>query len=92
MDLSEAEARSTITRLSELTDVRGLRTHIVEGTKHGTRPHKTDPWHYTREYVQTHASAGPSSASQVIQILENAGASNEIGAARLLLWLDDLIP
>jgi hypothetical protein len=77
-------------RLSELCDLIGLRTHIIEGTKRGRKLHAGGPWHCTRDYMQGYAD--PSNTERVIELFEEAGCKDEIAAVRWLLVHDELVP
>ena len=83
------KVRDTIMRLSEMVDLIGLRTHVIEGTKKG-RQLGPSPWHYTREYMQGYAD--PQNTEAVISMFEGAGAMDDIQAVRWLLRHDDLVP
>lgn len=85
----KSEVRDTIMRLSEICDLIGLRTHIIEGTSKG-RKLAADPWHNTREYMQVYAD--PDNTQVVIEAFEGEGCKNEIEAVRWLLRHDELVP
>ncbi len=81
--------RDTIMQLSEMCDLIGLRTHIIEHTSKG-RKLSADPWQNTRDYM--HGYADPANTSLVIELFEGAGCKNEIDAVRWLLTNDELVP
>lgn len=87
--MKQSKVRSTIMRLSELADLIGLRTHIIEGTNKG-RQLRPDAWHNTREYMQSYAD--PANTGAVISLFEQAGCKDEIKAVRFLLKYDELVP
>ncbi len=90
MDIEKQEqVRSTIMQLSELCDLIGLRTYIVNKTKYGKKPGK-EPWTHTRVALATYAPS--TEAQQVIQLFESVGCKNEIEAVRWLLRHDELVP
>ena len=84
-----SEAKDTIMRLSEMCDLIGLRTHIIEGTNKG-RKLADGPWQNTRDYMQSYAD--PADTSAVIEHFEQAGCKNEVEAVRWLLRHDELVP
>ena len=86
---SMSEVRGTIMRLSDVCDLIGLRTHIIEGTSKG-RKLAADPWHNTRDYMQGYAD--PANTAAVIELFEGVGCKNEIEAVRWLLRHDELVP
>lgn len=83
------QVRSTIMQLSEMADLIGLRTHVIEKTGKGRKLGR-EPWQYTIEYMQSYAD--PENTGQVIALLEGAGCNNDIEAVRWLLKHDDLVP
>ncbi len=83
------EVRSTIMQLSELADLIGLRTQIIEGTQRG-RVLCADSWHNTRVYMEGYAD--PANTEAVIDLFQEAGCKDEIEAVRWLLKHDDLVP
>ena len=85
----EKKVRDTIMRLSEITDLIGLRQHIIEGTNKG-RNLKADVWHNTRDYMKRYAD--PANAEAAVVLFESAGCKNEIEAVRWLLKHDELVP
>lgn len=85
----KAKARSTIMQLSELTDLIGLRTYIVNKTKYGRKPGR-EAWSHTRAAMALYAPG--KDVEQVIQLFESVGCKNEIEAVRWLLKYDDLVP
>jgi hypothetical protein len=84
-----SEVKDMIMRLSEMCDLIGLRTAIIEGTSKG-RKLAADPWHNTRVYMKGYADPGNTTA--VIEAFEGAGCKNEIEAVRWLLRHDELVP
>jgi hypothetical protein len=89
MSQEKEKVRDAIMRLSEITDLIGLRQHIIEGTNKGRRL-KADVWHNTRDYMMLYAD--PANAEAAIALLESAGCNNEIEAVRWLLRHDELVP
>jgi hypothetical protein len=85
----EEKVRSAIMQLSDITDLIGLRQHIIEGTHKG-RKLKADPWHNTRDYMKHYAD--PVNTDAAIALFEGAGCKNEIEAIRWLLRHDELVP
>lgn len=81
--------KAMIMQLSELTDLIGLRTYIVDKTNYGKRPGK-DAWTYTRAAMSAYASAA--NTERVIALFAAAGCHNEIEAVRWLLRHDQLVP
>lgn len=77
-------------QLSELCDLVGYSDYIIEHTRQGKRPHKSDTWGYTRAYLQHYGDRAD--ADKVIRLFEGVGQPNEIEAARWLLKHDDLVP
>ena len=88
--VAEEKVMSVIKRLSTLCDPVGLRVHLVEESKYGTRPHPDDTWGYTRDYMTHYGD--PADTDQVISLFEEAGCPNEHEAGRWLLRYDNLIP
>ncbi len=76
-------------QLSELADLIGLRTQIIEGTQRG-RVLCADPWHNTRAYMGSYAD--PANTGHVIDLLQGAGCKDEIAAVRWLLKHDEYVP
>ena len=87
--MEQADPGSTIMQLSELADLIGLRTHIIEGTKKG-RKLGPDPWHNTKDYMKRYAD--PANTDKLIGLFEGAGLRDEIQAVRWLLKHDELVP
>ncbi len=88
---SEEQIRNTIMRLSELLDLVGLTTHIVEESKYGKRPHpKGDKWGYLKDFMLIYAPK--SNVQDVIALFESVGATDDHSAARWLLRNDKLVP
>ena len=77
----ERKVRDTVMQLSEITDLIGLRQHIIEGTNKG-RKLKADPWHNTRDYLEHYAE--PANTDAAIALFEGAGCKNE--SSRLSYW------
>ena len=84
-----SKVRDTLMRLSEMCDLIGLRTHIIEGTSRG-RKLKPDPWHNTKDYMSHYADPGNTEA--LISEFQSAGCPDEIQAIRWLLKHDALVP
>ena len=84
------DPKSTVMQLSELLDLLGLRVQLGHKSNYGKKPHATDPWGYTREYLTYYAPE--SDPEQVIRLFEGAGLHNDLEAGRWLLRHDDLIP
>jgi hypothetical protein len=85
----KAQVRSTIMQLSELTDLIGLRTYVVNKTKYGRKPGR-QAWSHTRAAMALFAPG--KNVEDVIQLFEGVGCKNEIEAVRWLLKNDDMIP
>jgi hypothetical protein len=81
---------ATIVQLSELCDLVGLRTHIIDGTNRGRKLHPEGPWHNTQDYMQGYAD--PANTEAVIALFEGAGCNDELSAVRWLLTHDKLVP
>ena len=92
--------------LSEICDLMGLRTFVIEKLEK-TTPRRdlpkiwrnpvqhyqqthSDFWLHTREYMQTYADHANTQA--VIHLLEVAGSANEVEAVQWLLKNDELVP
>lgn len=86
-DLSKV--RDTIMRLSELTDLIGLRQCIIEGTNKGRTLVEGDAWYNTRAAMREYAN--PDNTERVIALFEAAGCHNEIEAVRWILRHDKLV-
>lgn len=84
-----AKVKGTIMQLSDLADLIGLRTYIVNKTKYGKRP-GPGPWTHTRAALATYAPN--SDPDTVIELFEGAGCKDEIEAVRWLLKHDELVP
>lgn len=89
MHNGKEKVRDTIMQLSELTDLIGLRTYIVDKTKYGKKP-GPQPWTHTRAALAMYAPG--SDPDKVIQLFESVGCENEIEAVRWLLKHDELVP
>jgi hypothetical protein len=83
------KVRDTIMQLSEITDLIGLRQHIIDGTSKG-RKVKADVWHNTRDYMKRYAD--PANTDAAIALFESVGCKDEIQAVRWLLKHDELVP
>jgi hypothetical protein len=84
------EARNTIMQLSEMCDLIALRVQIMDKSKYGKRPHKSDPWGYTRAFLAYYAPE--TDAERVLGLLQAGGCNNDVEAARWLLRYDELVP
>ncbi len=89
MESNSEKVRSAIMQLSELTDLIGLRTYIVDKTKYGKKP-GPEPWTHTRASMAMYAPT--SDPEEVIHLFESVGCKNEIEAVRWLLKHDELVP
>lgn len=84
------KARDLIMLLSGMCDLIALRVQVIEKSKYGKRPHRSDPWGYTRAFLAYYA---PETAPEgVIALFEEAGCKDEIAAVRWLLKHDELVP
>lgn len=84
------KVKDTIMQLSDLCDLVGLRVQLIDKSKYGKKPHPSDPWGYTREFLAYYAES--TDPQQVISLFESAGCENEIEAARWLLRHDKIVP
>jgi hypothetical protein len=82
--------KDTIMQLSKLLDLLGLRVQLGHKSRYGRKPHPTDPWGYTREYLAYYATESDPAA--VIGLFEGAGVRGDLEAGRWLLQHDELIP
>ena len=89
MSQDKRRVRDTIMQLSEITDLIGLRQHIIEGTNKG-RKLKSDPWHNIRDYMRHYAD--PANTDATIALFQDAGCNDELEALRWLLRHDELVP
>ncbi len=87
--MHKQKVRDTIMQLSELTDLIGLRTYIVDKTKYGKKPGK-EPWTHTRAALAMYAPS--TNPDEVVKLFESVGCDNEIEAVRWLLKHDELVP
>jgi hypothetical protein len=86
--MDTAKVRDTIMQLSELCDLIGLRTYIVDKTKYGKKP-GPEAWTHTRACLATYAPT--SDPEEVICLFKGVGCKNEIEAVRWLLKHDKLV-
>ncbi len=87
--MSEERVRGTIMQLSELTDLIGLRTYVVEKTKYG-RKAGPQAWTHTRACLAIYAPS--TDPEEVIRLFHGVGCKDEIEAVRWLLRHDELVP
>jgi hypothetical protein len=83
------KTKRTIMQLSELCDLIGLRTYIVNKTRYGKKPGK-EPWSHTRAALAAYAPN--TDPHEMIKLFESVGCKNEIEAVRWLLKHDELVP
>ena len=77
-------------QLSQLCDLIGFREQVIHKTKYGKKPHPSDPWGYTKDFLAYYAES--TSPQEVIALFESAGCKNEVEAVRWLLKHDELVP
>ena len=88
--MDTGKVRDTIMRLSEKCDLVALRVQLTDKSKYGKRPHKDDPWGYTRAFLAYYAEE--TDPQEVIGLFEGAGVHGDIEAARWLFKHDELVP
>jgi hypothetical protein len=75
--------KAAIVRLNDMADMIGLLTWLGRKTRHGDRPHPTDQWGFTRQYVTRYAPS--TDPQEVIDLLRSTSSTeSEVQAA---LWL-----
>ena len=82
--------QAVITQLSELCDLIGLREQVIHKSKLGKKPHRTDPWGYTRAFLTYYAET--TDPQQVIGLFESVGCRNDIEAVQFILRHDEIVP
>lgn len=73
---------SIVRELSELTDLAAFMDYVGRKTKYGRKPHPSDPWAYTREFLVKYKAEDQ--FDEVVRLFTDAGATSETQAALLV--------